>query len=38
MEYKKITLRELVGTVLIEAGKEHPDLYVIDSDLAKSTA
>ena len=37
MEYKKITLRELVGTVLVEAGKEYPDLYVIDSDLAKST-
>lgn len=37
MEYKKITLRELVGTVLVEAGTENPDIFVIDSDLAKST-
>ena len=37
MQYDKITLRELVGTVMVEAGKENPDIYVIDSDLAKST-
>lgn len=37
MKYDKITLRELVGNVLVEAGKENPDIYVLDSDLAKST-
>lgn len=37
MQYDKITLRELVGAVMVEAGKENPDIYVIDSDLAKST-
>jgi len=37
MQYNKITLRELVGTVLVEAGTENQDIYVIDSDLAKST-
>ena len=37
MSYDTITLRELVGGVLVEAGKEHKDIYVIDSDLAKST-
>ena len=31
------SLRELVGGVLVEAGREHKDIYVIDSDLAKST-
>ena len=37
MSYETITLRELVGDVLVEAQKEHGNLYVIDSDLAKST-
>ena len=37
MLYNKITLRELLGTVLVEAGTENPNIYVIDSDLAKST-
>lgn len=37
MEYNKITLRELVGAILVEAGTENPDIFVIDSDLAKST-
>lgn len=37
MQYDLITLRELVGNVLVEAGKENPDIYVLDSDLAKST-
>ncbi len=37
MQYDKITLRELVGTVLVEAGEKNSDICVIDSDLAKST-
>lgn len=37
MSYETITLRELVGNVLVEAQKKHGNLYVIDSDLAKST-
>ena len=37
MAYDKITLRELVGTVLVEAGEKNTDIYVLDSDLAKST-
>ena len=37
MSYDTITLRELVGGILVEAGKENKDIYVIDSDLAKST-
>lgn len=37
MDYDKITLRELVGTVLLEAAASRDDMYVIDSDLAKST-
>lgn len=37
MQYEKITLRELVGSVLTEVGKENPDICVLDSDLAKST-
>lgn len=37
MQYNKITLRELVGTILVEEGTENPDIFVIDSDLAKST-
>lgn len=37
MGYDLITLRELVGDVLVEAGNENPDIYVLDSDLAKST-
>ena len=37
MKYNKITLRELVGSVLVEEGTENRDIFVIDSDLAKST-
>lgn len=37
MSYETITLRELVGDVLVNAQKEYGNLYVIDSDLAKST-
>lgn len=37
MSYDTITLRELVGGVLVEAGRENNGIYVIDSDLAKST-
>lgn len=37
MTYDKITLRELVGDVLNEFSKTRNDIYVIDSDLAKST-
>lgn len=37
MGYDLITLRELVGDVLVEAGNENQDIYVLDSDLAKST-
>ncbi len=37
MQYNLITLRELVGATLVEVGTENQDIYVIDSDLAKST-
>lgn len=37
MGYEMITLRELVGTILVEEGKKNPDIFVLDSDLAKST-
>ncbi len=37
MSYDTITLRELVGGVLVEAGRKNEGIYVIDSDLAKST-
>lgn len=37
MQYSMITLRELVGDTLVEAGKKNPNIYVLDSDLAKST-
>lgn len=37
MSYSTITLRQLVGNTLVEAGKKHPELIVLDSDLAKST-
>ena len=37
MQYDMITLRELVGKVLVEYGEKNPDICVIDSDLAKST-
>lgn len=35
--YDLITLRELVGDILIETAKTNKDIYVLDSDLAKST-
>lgn len=37
MSYNMTTIREIIGAVLCEAGTKYPDLYVIDSDLAKST-
>ncbi|MDD6004240.1 MAG: transketolase, partial [Firmicutes bacterium] len=37
MTYTTITLRELVGDVLNELSENRDDIYVIDSDLAKST-
>ena len=37
MSYNTITLRELVGDYLVELGKNDDRIYVIDSDLAKST-
>ena len=37
MEYKLTTIREIIGDVLCEQGRKNPDIYVIDSDLAKST-
>ena len=37
MEYKTITLRELIGDTLNGFAETNNDIYVIDSDLAKST-
>lgn len=37
MNYKLITLRELVGEYLVKASENRNDIYVLDSDLAKST-
>ena len=37
MEYNLTTIREIIGDVLCEQGRKNPDIYVIDSDLAKST-
>lgn len=37
MEYSMTTIREIIGDVLIDTAKCNPDIYVVDSDLAKST-
>ena len=36
-EVKKIATRESYGKVLVELGKEHADLVVLDADLAAAT-
>ena len=36
-EVKKIATRESYGNTLAELGKENPDLYVMDADLAAAT-
>ena len=35
-EVKKIATRESYGNALVELGKEHDDLIVLDADLAGS--
>ncbi len=37
MEIKKIATRESYGNALVELGREHEDLVVLDSDLAEAT-
>ena len=36
-EVKKIATRESYGNALVELGKEHEDLVVLDADLAEAT-
>ena len=36
-EVKKIATRDSYGTALVEIGKEHDDLIVLDADLAEAT-
>ena len=36
-EVKKIATRESYGNALVEIGKEHEDLVVLDADLAGAT-
>ncbi len=36
-EVKKIATRESYGNALVELGKEHDNLYVLDADLAEAT-
>ena len=36
-EVKKIATRESYGNALIELGKEHENLVVLDADLAAAT-
>ena len=36
-DVKKIATRESYGNALVEIGKEHADLYVLDADLAGAT-
>src|SRR5574344_1669965 len=36
-EVKKIATRESYGNALVEIGKEHDNLYVLDADLAAAT-
>lgn len=37
MDYKLTTIREIIGEVMCAEGRKNPDIYVVDSDLAKST-
>ncbi len=37
MEYKLNTIREIIGDVLCEFGEKNENIFVIDSDLEKST-
>ncbi|MBQ7145945.1 MAG: transketolase family protein [Lachnospiraceae bacterium] len=37
MEIKKIATREAYGKALAELGAQHPDIYVLDADLAEAT-
>ena len=36
-EVKKIATRDSYGNALVELGKEHEDLVVLDADLAAAT-
>ena len=36
-EVKKIATRDSYGNALKELGKDHPDLVVLDADLASAT-
>ena len=36
-EVKKIATRESYGKALVEVGREHEDLIVLDADLAGAT-
>lgn len=36
-EIKKVATRDSYGNTLVELGKEHEDLYVLDADLAEAT-
>ena len=36
-EVKKIATRESYGNALVELGREHTDLVVLDADLAGAT-
>ena len=36
-EVKKIATREAFGETLVELGKKHPELVVLDADLAAAT-
>ncbi|MBR3644963.1 MAG: transketolase family protein, partial [Lachnospiraceae bacterium] len=36
-EVKKIATRDSYGSMLVELGKEHDDLVVLDADLAAAT-
>ncbi len=36
-EVKKIATRESYGNALVELGKEHDNLVVLDADLAEAT-
>ena len=36
-ELPKVATRESYGNALVELGKEHPDLVVLDADLAAAT-
>ena len=36
-DVKKIATRESYGNALVELGKEHEDLVVLDADLAAAT-